>query len=305
MMKVVESAGCPDVAQVFVLQMRDEPWTRIECVGALDPALGREDKMVFVVSSQLGCPVGCAMCDAGTWFAGTLTAGEIEAQIRHLLASWGGSDAARCRKLKVQFARMGEPSLNPAVLDVIARLPSILPTPHVIPCVATTAPRAAAAWFEDLLVLRRAFGPDSFQVQFSVQSTDEAARDRMMPVAKWTLEEISGYAKRWVRGGDRKVTLNAALAEGVAFDPEVLGRIFDPGTCVVKLTPLNPTARAGGNALRSAMETGNEPRIVELVERLESLGFRCIVSIGDPRETQMGTSCGQMARLGRRSLPMA
>lgn len=301
MIQVVESAGCPDVAQVFVLQMRTARWSRVECVGALDPALGRRDKMVFVVSSQLGCPVGCAMCDAGTWFAGNLTAEEIEAQILHLLRTWGGSDAAVCRKLKVQFARMGEPSLNPAVLDVIARLPSILPTPHVVPCVATTAPRAATAWFEELLELRRAFGPDAFQVQFSVQSTDEGVRDCLMPVAKWTLEEISGYAKRWVRGGERKVTLNAALAEGIPFEPEVIARVFDPAHCVVKLTPLNPTERAVRNGLTSAMDTGEEATIAELVRRLESFGFRCIVSIGDPREIRMGTSCGQLARLGRQT----
>lgn len=296
-MRVVECAGSASLAQVFVVEFRDDPRYRVECVGAIDPALSRRDKLVFVVSSQFGCPVGCAMCDAGTWFVGNLTQAEIEAQIMLLVAAWSGDDTAFCRKLKVQFARMGEPSLNPAVLDAIEYLPSLLPGTQLVPCIATTAPRAASAWFERLIELRRSFGPDSFQLQFSVQSTDESLRDRMIPVGKWSLQEIAAYSRRFVREGDRKVTLNAALARGIPFDPEVIARVFDPRFCLVKLTPLNPTLSTAMASLHSGMETGLEPEVTVLARKLESFGFRCILSIGDPEESRMGTSCGQLARL--------
>jgi len=296
-MRVVECAGSPAIARVFVVELRDDPRFRVECVGAVDPALARRDKMVFVVSSQFGCPVGCAMCDAGTWFAGNLTQAEIEVQIRLLVQAWSGDDTAFCRKLKVQFARMGEPSLNPAVLDVIEFLPTLLPATQLVPCIATTAPRAASAWFERLIDLRPSFGPDSFQLQFSVQSTNETHRARMIPIDKWSLSEIASYSQRFVREGDRKVTLNAALARGVPFDPEVIARVFDPRFCLVKLTPLNPTSSTAMASLQSGMETGREPEVAELARALESFGFRCILSIGDPEESRMGTSCGQLARL--------
>lgn len=297
-MRVVEVAGRADLAQVFVLQMRPEPWSCVECVGAIDPAVAPEDKLVLMISSQFGCPVGCAMCDAGGWYEGNLTRIEILAQIQHLLETWAGPNAAACPKLKIQFARMGEPALNPAVLEAIESLRDVVRTPGLMPCVATTAPRAGAGWLEQLLRLRqRLYAPTLFQLQFSVQSTDETVRDRMIPVPKWTLGEIAQYAKRFVMPGGRTVTLNLALAHQVPVSLDVLARTFSPETCAIKLTPLNPTQAAATNMLRSAFTTGQEDEICKLAEEIRTLGFACIVSVGDPEESRMGTSCGQMARL--------
>ena len=300
-MKCVETAGQDELARVFVLQLRQEPRSRVECVGAIDPAVPRDDKIVLVVSSQFGCPVGCAMCDAGSWYAGNLSADELLTQVRFLIGAWAGEHAARtCPKCKVQFARMGEPSLNPAVLEALERLPQVVSSPGLIACLATTAPSAASGWFERLLEVRdRSYAPGQLQLQFSAQSTDEQVRDRLIPVAKWTLRQVGQYACRFVRDGDRKVVLNFALAHGIPITGAALAEAVSPAHCMVKLTPLNETRQSREHGLTTAFVSAHEAWVQDRVRELESYGFQCVVSVGDPRESALGTSCGQLARLGR------
>ncbi|MFW5741543.1 MAG: radical SAM protein [Myxococcota bacterium] len=302
--RVVDVTGRPDLAQVYLVQLRDDPHALIECVGALDPALPKRDKLVIVVSTQLGCAVGCPMCDAGTSYQGNLRAEEILAQVDHVLKDWAGPEATTCAKLKVQFARMGEPALNPAVLEALERLPSLVTSPGLMPCIATTAPRSGHGWFERLRAIRdRHYGGGQFQLQLSVQSTDEVVRDAMIPVPKWSLWEMATFCRDFVRPGDRKVTLNFAMARGVPISAQELARIFDPGTVLVKLTPLNPTDRAVESGLQSTFDAGQEERVAPLVTQLTALGFDCIVSVGLPEESEMRSSCGQLVRAHENGLP--
>jgi 23S rRNA (adenine2503-C2)-methyltransferase len=303
--QLVSTRGRPDLALVFLLQLCQERWSSVECVGALDPAVPRSQKMVIVVSSQFGCPMGCTMCDAGTEYHGNLSAEQIHEQIAFVIEHWAGPGLTSCPKLKVQFARMGEPALNRAVLRVLRELPARLQAPGLMPCIATVAPSRATDWLESLLQVRReTYGPGQFQLQFSVQSTSAAARRQMIPAAVWDLERINGYAQRFVQPGDRKVVLNFALAQGLPVEPEVLARLVSPDHCLIKLTPLNPTDRAARNGWRSVLSAEHADGAAELVAELRAMGFDCIVSIGAREESDMGSSCGQLAMLERRGLPV-
>lgn len=298
--EVVDVLGRPDLAQIYLVRLRDDPLAMVECVGAVDPSLPKSEKLVVVVSTQLGCAVGCPMCDAGTSFHGNLTSSEILSQIEHVLSDWAGPEARTCPKLKVQFARMGEPALNPSVLEVLEVLPTRVPTPGLMPCIATTAPRSARRWFERLVELRdRHYGKGQFQLQLSVQSTDEVIRDGMIPIPKWSLREMAAYSEAFVRAEDRKVTLNFAMARGVPISAKAVARWFNPEKVVVKLTPLNPTDRAVESGLVSSFEAGEEARVKPLVSALQAEGFDCIVSVGLPEESQMRSSCGQLVRAHR------
>lgn len=298
--RVIDVTGRPDLAQIYLIQLRQDPRKMVECVGALDPSLPPSEKRVVVVSTQLGCAVGCPMCDAGTSFHGNLTAKEILSQIEWVLTDWAGNGVHDCAKLKVQFARMGEPALNPAVLEVLDILPRRLAAPGLMPCVATTAPRSARAWFEKLRELRdRHYGKGQFQLQISVQSTDEVIRDGMIPVPKWSMEEIAAFSRDFVRSEDRKVTLNFAMARGVPISARNLAQVFDPAKVLVKLTPLNPTDRAVESGLVSSFEAGEERLVAPLVSELHAEGFDCIVSVGLPEESELRSSCGQLVRAHR------
>jgi 23S rRNA (adenine2503-C2)-methyltransferase len=122
----------------------------------------------------------------------------------------------------------------------------------------------------------------------------------MIPVPCWSLQEISAFARRFVQPGDRKVTLNFALAEGVELEPERIAALLDPERCLVKLTPLNHTEAAHHAGLRTVLSPSNPRRAAGLVDRLRGYGFDCVVSIGLEEETAMGSSCGQLAMLRAR-----
>jgi 23S rRNA (adenine2503-C2)-methyltransferase len=80
-------------------------------------------------------------------------------------------------------------------------------------------------------------------------------------------------------------------------DPEVIASHFDPEKFAVKLTPLNPTAKAMKNGLASALDP-LEPSVgAELAKAFNNLGFETILSIGEVEENKIGSNCGQFVSM--------
>jgi 23S rRNA (adenine2503-C2)-methyltransferase len=228
---------------------------------------------------------------------------------------------------------MGEPALNPAVLEVLNALPHRYDNPYLVPCIATTAPAKNSGWFEELLKIKQTiYQGKTFQLQFSINSTDEAERDRLMPIPKWGLSQIAEYGMRFVANGDRKVSLNFALTEGVSVDAQIVARYFDPKKFCIKVTPLNPTETASINQLTTSINPPIPPLIKggaggfvpyfkrrnsipnspfekgwsggiclsqnsnQFISDLQNFGFDVIISIGEPKENDIGSNCGQAVR---------
>ena len=291
-MRIVSSAGRDDIARVYIGDLGEG--RLVEFVESVQPPLPREEKWVLIVSTLFGCPVGCLMCDAGSGFKGKLTEEEILAQIDYLVQKRFPDSIIPAQKFKVQFARMGEPAFNPAVLSVLEKLPGRYQAPGLIPSISTIAPKGREDFFSRLLAIKRKhYGNGHFQLQFSLHSTDPEARDRLMPVGKWSLAEIGDYGERFYQEGDRKITLNFALAEGGLVDPAALLEHFDPERFLIKITPLNPTYQATKAGLTSYLEPLNTHKEYQLIKKLESAGYQVIVSIGELEENQIGSNCGQ------------
>ena len=51
--------------------------------------------------------------------------------------------------------------------------------------------------------------------------------------------------------------------------------------------------------MSTALEVGAEHRVARLVEEVRRHGFDCVVSTGLREESEMNTSGGQLARIGR------
>jgi Predicted Fe-S-cluster redox enzyme len=294
-MNIVTLAGESLVAEVAVAQFRNDPRFMLEIVDGLAPPLNREEKWIINVSTQFGCPVGCPYCDAGFAYVGNPTAAELLAQVRWALSRHPDAPG-RCRKLKVHFARMGEPALNDAVLQALSDLPSVIKTGRFWVCLATVAPRGREPWFEELLQIKRRLYRGRFQLQFSVQSTRETDRNRLIPIPHWTLEEIAAYGRRFFEPGDRTVVLNFALANGVAFDPQVLGSFFSPACFAIKITPVNPTERGAAQGIETILRSERTAALNVLCQSLRERGFKVIESVGDGREDLIGSNCGQSLR---------
>jgi 23S rRNA (adenine2503-C2)-methyltransferase len=294
-MKVIASAGKEDIAIVYILELNSGKL--VECVESVQPPIPRLEKWVLLVSTMFGCPVGCAMCDAGGYYQGKPTAEEILAQIKFLVGRRFSGGVIPCKQFKIQFARMGEPALNPAVLDVLEALPDLYRAPGLMPSISTVAPANCNDFFERLLEIKeRYYSNGRFQFQFSLHTTDAHLRDRIVPVRKWSFSEMSEYGERFFNTGDRKITLNFALARCAPLEPDILKKFFSPQKFLIKITPVNPTYRAVENNLISYVDAHAPEARDRMVEELRSMGYEVILSIGNVEENQVGSNCGQYLR---------
>jgi 23S rRNA (adenine2503-C2)-methyltransferase len=304
-MRIISEYGSDNVARVYVAQMREGEGARadskrfmVEFVESVQPPIPREQKWVLIVSSMFGCPIRCRMCDAGGEFAGRLTVDEILAQIDHMVRLRFPDGRVPTKKFKIQFARMGEPSLNPEVLDAMDRLPQMYDAPGLQASMSTVAPstKPAREFFEKLIAIKeRHYAHGRFQLQFSIHTTDTTKRDELIPTKKWSFEEIAAYGARFARpdDGDKKVTLNFAPAIGYPIDAVLLCEHFDPSLFMIKLTPLNPTVHGHEEALRSAIDPHDSRTSDPMIESLRREGFDVVLSIGELEENRIGSNCGQ------------
>ena len=291
-MKVFAMTSNPDLATVYMADMGDE--RMIEFVEACQPPYGRDEHWILMVSTLFGCPVKCQMCDAGGHYRGKPTAEEILKQIDYMVDEWFPGRRIPSRKFKIQFARMGEPAFNLAVLDALEALPSRYDAPGLMPSISTIAPHSTDAFFEGLIdVKNRLYSNGRFQFQFSIHTTDVDLRDRMIPVRKWSFAEMAAYGERFYREGDRKITLNFALADGNPADPNALLRYFDPARYFIKITPVNPTGYAVKNGLASHVDPYRPETAESLAREMRDAGYQTLVSIGDAEENKVGSNCGQ------------
>jgi len=288
-MRLVGKSGREDVAIVYVAEL--DGGRLVEFAESIQPGLPREKKWVLTLSTLLGCPVGCPFCDAGAYYEGKLSRREILCQLAHMVESRFPDRVVPVEKFKVQFARMGEPALNESVLDVLEAIPELYEAPGLMPSVSTVAPRGCERFLEKLFEIKERSYGGMFQLQFSIHSTDPVQRDRLIPIRRLSLEEIGGLGRAFHRPGERKITLNFALAEGSIIDPLVLSEHFPPADFLIKLTPVNPTYRAARNGIKSGVDPDEPANPV--VNGLREAGYDVILSVGELEENAIGSNCGQ------------
>jgi 23S rRNA (adenine2503-C2)-methyltransferase len=294
--KVLGTAGRDDLARVFIGEFPSGRYA--EFVESLQPPHPRKEKWVLLLSVMDGCPGRCAFCDAGGAFRGRLTAEEILAQADFLVDRRFPDRRVTAGKFKVQFARMGDPALNPAVLNALEALPSRYDAPGLLASVSTVAPAGCEEFFERLAAVKdRRYPGGRFQMQFSIHSLDPAERDRLIPLRKWGLDAVAAFGRRFRKPGDRKVTLNFALTPGAALEPGTLARHFDPEHFLVKLTPVNPTLAARERGVANLVGDWSAPEGPGAVAApLREAGFEVLVSPGEFEENRIGSNCGQFLR---------
>ena len=290
-MKIVASAGNQDIAMVYVVEFNGG---LVECVEAVQPPRSREEKWVLMISTLFGCPISCQMCDAGGHYRGKLSESEMFAQIEYLIQQRYPDGFVPSKQFKIQFARMGEPALNLAVLDLLETLPERINAPGLMPSVSTIAPHGTDAFFERLIEVKNKVYPQGgFQFQFSIHTTDQSLRDELIPVKKWDFQKIATFGERYYRPGDRKITLNFALAEQSPIEPAMLLQHFDPDRFLIKITPLNPTYQAESTGLRSYVDPDKNPESYPILNEIKLAGYQVILSVGEREENRIGSNCGQ------------
>jgi 23S rRNA (adenine2503-C2)-methyltransferase len=292
-MEVIAKFGREDLAILYVVKNKDK---YLEFVESLQPPIPREKKWVLILSTMYGCPVRCKMCDAGSYYQGKVSTDDLFKQIDFMVENRYPDKNIPADKFKVQFARMGEPCLNEAVLDVMKLLPDRYNAPGLMPCISTIAPKNAQKFMNELIEIKHElYSNGQFQMQFSIHSTDEEKRKEIIPYNIWTLEDIAVYGEDFYEKGDRKIALNFAWEKDTPLEADVIERIFNPEKYIIKITPINPTESVKVHGISSMITAEEGEEVKKLVKDLENRGFESIISIGELEENKIGSNCGQQA----------
>ncbi len=290
-LKIIKTSEMNNLSKVFIAELEDG--RLIEFVESVQPPRTINEKWVLIISTLAGCPVKCLMCDAGHYFKGKLSGEEMIAQIEYLVKDKFPSGKVETDMLKIQFARLGEPSMNINVIDVLKWLPSRFIGVNILPSISSIAPKGFDLFFERLISVRQnTYRYKDFQMQFSIHTTDVEKRNKIIPVKKMSFEEIAVIGEKMYREGFRKIALNFALMKDSPLDVNVLSKYFSPDIFMVKITPVNPTYSKLRNEIESFFNAYEEDKNY-LIDEIRSAGYDVILSIGEKDENLVGSNCGQ------------
>jgi len=257
------------------------------------PLLPLTEKWVVTISTQYGCMMDCMWCDVPFVGKGTnATFGDLTGQILTALTLPGVP--THTKRLNIHFARMGEPTWNPAVLDCGKWIADHLGddyAPH--PVVSTMMPKGniwLKTFIHTWMRLKNRVYRGNAGLQLSINSTDELERDRMFNHNACTLADISDIMRGIVPVG-RKITLNFAVAD-YRVDPYVLLKWFPPEWYIVKLTPMHKTLMAKNTGTKTAGDYTTPEPYFELEEKFKNAGYEVLVFIASRDEDESRITCG-------------
>ncbi len=256
------------------LQIRLRDGAAVECV-LLEDIEGRK---TACLSSQVGCPMGCAFCKTGTLgFLRNLGADEILEQF-HFLRRLRGFIS------NVVFMGMGEPLLN---LENVRKAIALLSNPEGIGMSMRKITISTSGIVPGILDLA-AHGP-IVRLAVSLTSANPELRTHLMPVNKtWPLETLKSALLEYQRVTRDRITLEVVLIGNTNTserDAIELARWIAPLKAQVNLIAWNPIEGM-------AFETPSSAHMKQFAEVLERNGIVTVQRMSRGRGV-MG-ACGQL-----------
>jgi 23S rRNA (adenine2503-C2)-methyltransferase len=259
-----------------------------------------EEKWVITVSTQLGCSVGCKFCDVPKVGKGiNATFNDLVQQV--LTGIHLHPEVKQSKHLNIHFARMGEPSFNPNVLDAAKWFRQHLYKNddgqihyNIHPVVSTMMPKRNE-WLKTFIhtwmrIKNRVYEGNA-GLQLSINSTNENERDHMFCKNACSLWEIAKIMDGIIPFG-RKITLNFAIAQ-YEIDPNILLRYFDPSYYLIKLTPMHKTSACEENNIKTDGDYTSYYPYKEYEASLKKAGYDVLVFIASEEEDTGGKiTCG-------------
>lgn len=260
------------------------------------------EKWVVTISTQYGCSMKCPYCDVPKVGPGkNATFSDLVGQVLtglqlHPEITW-------TNRLNVHFARMGEPSWNPNVLDCAKWLKQhIDPEYKVHPVVSTMMPKHNE-WLKTFvhtwMRMKNRLYVGNAGLQISVNSTNDAERKYLFNDNAHDLWQIAQIMDGIVPTG-RKITLNFAVAD-YEIDTDELLKYFNPDFYLVKLTPMHKTATAEQNGIATEGDYTTIYPYQDYEAALKSAGYDVLVFIASEYEDLGRITCGNAILSG--SLP--
>jgi 23S rRNA (adenine2503-C2)-methyltransferase len=251
------------------------------------------EKWVITISTQYGCSMGCNFCDVPAVGPGrNATYKDLVKQV--LTGIQLHPEIERSNRLNVHFARMGEPTWNPHVLDAARWMKDhVDPEYRCHPVVSTMMPRKnqwLRTFIHSWMRIKNRLYCGNAGLQLSINSTNETERAQMFSGNALSLWDISKLMRGVVPTG-RKITLNFAIA-GYEIDPRKLLECFDPDDYIIKLTPMHKTRSAQDSDIRTDGDYTQYYPYADDERRLVSAGYDVLVFIASEEEDASRITCG-------------
>lgn len=267
-----------------------------------------EEKWVVTISTQYGCSMNCLFCDVPkVGYGKNATYDDLKNQVIEALKQH--PEVAATKRLNIHYARMGEPTFNPAVLkfsyDVRKIIRPYIGRSLIHPVVSTMLPRKNKRLMQFLnewtIDIKNEFFRGDAGLQFSINSTSDQQRHEMFSGNSLTLSEISEIGKSLIDPIGRKYALNFAIADGYKVDAKKLRQFFNPKKFMVKITPIHATLACDENDIKTTEGYQAFTPYQKIEQDLKSCGFDVIVFVPSYEEDLGLITCGNAILSG--SLP--
>lgn len=252
-----------------------------------------EEKWVITISTQYGCSMSCSFCDVPKVGIGrNATFNDLIRQV--LTGIKLHPEIESTKRLNIHFARMGEPTWNPNVLDATKWFKTHLDSEYKIhPVVSTMMPRKnewLKTFIHTWMRIKNRLLHGEAGLQLSINSTNEDERFKMFNGNACTLDEISKIMEGIIPNG-RKITLNFAIAN-YEINPYVLKKYFDPQDYIIKLTPMHKTSTALKNNIKTDGDYTTFYPYKSYEDQLKEAGYDVLVFIASDYEDMGRITCG-------------
>lgn len=263
------------------------------------------EKWVITISTQYGCSMNCLFCDVPKVGPGrNATEDDLIGQI--CTAIGYHSDIKHTKRLNIHYARMGEPTWNPAVLEVAKNIREqiypFLGDSLVHQVISTMLPKHNKnlyTFLSDWINIKNEVYKGDAGLQFSINSTDDKQRDYLFSGNSLSLDEIAEIGRELPMPKGRKYALNFALADDSIIVGKRLCKLFDPEKFMCKVTPLHRTASCEQNGITTTdgYELFTPYKAVE--KDLKANGFDVIIFVPSYDEDNGLITCGNAILSGK------
>jgi len=284
--RVVAHQRADDGTEKLLLELDDGQ--RVECV------LLRDDRghCTACISSQVGCPIGCAFCASGLdGLVRNLTTGEIVEQLLQLDRLLASHE----RLSHVVVMGIGEPLANlDALLPALGRVAS----PQTLGIGWRRITISTVGLPEAMR--RLAHHRPACHLAVSLHAPDDELRNRLVPVNRRIgIAAILAAADEYFQQTGRRVTYEYVLLAGVNDQPEHARRLallLKGRTALVNLIPFNPVAELLDPASGLPFRRPSDQVVARFAEQLRRAGLN--VQVRHRKGHQIDAACGQLRRRG-------
>lgn len=257
----------------------------IECVLMDYERTKSRDRHTVCVSTQVGCPVGCAFCATGLeGFRRNLSAAEIVGQVLDI-TYYVRQEDPDFQVTNIVFMGMGEPLLN---YDEVLKSIQLLNHSQGLNIGMRRMTISTSGVVPKIVQLAK----DNSQVGLAVSlhAARDVTRDNLIPMnRRYPLKQLMAACSEYTQLTHRRITFEVALtAENTRQEEaEDLARLLKGQLGYVNLIPVNPVAGAG-------MMRPDQEKIKKFAQVLEDAGIS--VSSREERGTDIDAACGQLRR---------